>query len=145
MKIKSKLIALIALGMALLGGKAFAHGNWEEHHRAGNSSGMNGSMHADGMMGGYGGMGMMMGQSPEQLSDDELDRMAEYIREMHIQAARIAAADDPAERRELVRQHLSSMQNFMHQRMDGNSHGAGHWRDGLEERVRHMEEMMKQR
>lgn len=149
MKRKHTLMASAALAMTLAGGAVLAHGYWSEDRSHGPynmGSGMGPGM-GPGMMGQQGNM-LIMGMSPDSLSDEELDLMADQIRDMHISMTRIANAEGRDERRGLVRDHLKAMQAMMqrrHEVMHGLGAGRnGNWRHDLEERVRHMEEMMKQ-
>lgn len=149
MKRKHTLMASAALVLALTGGAVLAHGYWggdraQSPYHMGQGMGMG---MGPGMLGQQGGM-PMMGIAPDSMSDEELDLLADQIRDMHISMTRIANAEDRQERRGLVRDHLKAMQAMMlrrHEVMHGSGSGQnGKWRHNLEERVRHMEEMMKQ-
>lgn len=59
-----------------------------------------------------GGMGMM---DPDSLSDEQVDRMGQRMANMYRQMQAIAEARDPAQRRQLVRDHMRSMRQMMQQ------------------------------
>lgn len=67
-----------------------------------------------GMMGPGAGGGMGLGMmDPGQLSDEQLDRLAEQMAENHERMQRLAATRDKAERRDLLREHFESMRELM--------------------------------
>lgn len=57
--------------------------------------------------------GAMAGAMLDALTPEQLDRIGERIAEMYNQARQIAEATDPEQRRELVKEHLGSMQSMM--------------------------------
>ncbi len=137
-------VALASL-LALFGATA-AIG--DDYPRGGGGHGMypGAMMHPGAMM----GPGGMMAISPEELTDEQLDLIGAQMQRMHRQMERIAAASDPGERRTAVREHLAGMHEMIHEHARG---AAGHRGDGrsaerlrrMEERMQHMEEMLRQR
>lgn len=80
----------------------------------GSGGAMGPGMMGPGMMGPGSGGGMGLGMmDPGQLSDEQLDRLAEHMAENHERMQRLAATSDKTERRDLLREHFDSMQELM--------------------------------
>jgi hypothetical protein len=102
-------------------GPGSRHADKKRDHQGGGMTmpGMTGQ--GSGMMGqGSGMMGMMApgtmrggAMAGGELSDEQLDRMAEHMIGQHARMQQLAETDDPEVRRDLLREHFESMQEFM--------------------------------
>jgi len=160
---KKQIGTVLAVSLAgLLAAPAQAHED-ESDMMGSNMSMMSGaSKDCPGMKGGMGMMGRgmmmgrmmmgmgggMMGMSPDKLPPEVLDRMADHMQKMHEQAAKLSETDDPAQRRELAKAHVKEMQDFMKEMIQARwqmaKQGRQNWREEMEQRMRRLEEMMKQ-
>lgn len=157
MKTRKSILSASLVALSIVSGGVSAHGGaGMGMMNQGPGMGMHGM--GMGMMNQGQGMGMMdhgmmqgmMSMSPDQLDEAQLDKIAEHMTTMHRQMEKIAETTDPEARRELVREHLKSKQEFMHERRKmmmerrANQQKEGSWQQHMEQRMQHMEQMMKQ-